>query len=60
MAVFHTPEYVDFLRRVSPDNFKQFSTELQKCAWLHPRLRAPMRLTAEAAGWHCSQLGRVH
>ena len=27
---FHSEDYVDFLRRISPDNMKQFGTAMQK------------------------------
>lgn len=32
MAAFHTPEYLDFLRRITPDNYKNFTRETEKCA----------------------------
>lgn len=30
MSLFHAPDYIDFLRRVNPDNSKEFLHQLQK------------------------------
>ena len=30
MAQFHTPEYIDFIRRVTPDNQQDFAKQLQR------------------------------
>lgn len=34
MSQFHTDEYVDFLNRVTPDNFDAFVREQAKCEYL--------------------------
>ena len=31
---FHSSDYVDFLKRVTPDNEKKYQTQLQKCDFL--------------------------
>jgi hypothetical protein len=33
MSAFHSDDYIDFLRRVSPETTKAFSAQMQKCAW---------------------------
>ena len=30
MQRFHSEDYVDFLKRISPDNMKHYSTQMQK------------------------------
>ena len=32
MAAFHSDDYVDFLRRVTPEGIKAFQGQMQKCA----------------------------
>jgi acetoin utilization deacetylase AcuC-like enzyme len=32
LARFHSDDYIDFLRRVTPENVKAFSAQMQKCA----------------------------
>lgn len=32
MAAFHSDDYVDFLRRVTPEGIKSFQGQMQKCA----------------------------
>ncbi len=33
MASFHSDDYVDFLRRVTPETAKSFQGQMQKCAF---------------------------
>ena len=33
MAAFHSDDYIDFLRRVTPEGIKSFQGQMQKCAW---------------------------
>jgi acetoin utilization deacetylase AcuC-like enzyme len=33
MAAFHSDDYIDFLRRVTPETIKTFQGQMQKCAW---------------------------
>jgi acetoin utilization deacetylase AcuC-like enzyme len=33
MAAFHSDDYIDFLRRVTPEGIKAFQGQMQKCAW---------------------------
>ena len=32
LAAFHSDDYVDFLRRVTPETVKVFSQQMQRCA----------------------------
>ena len=32
MAAFHSDDYIDFLRRVTPESIKAFQGQMQKCA----------------------------
>jgi histone deacetylase 1/2 len=35
MASFHSDDYIDFLRRVTPEGIKAFQGQMQKCSWAH-------------------------
>jgi hypothetical protein len=40
MTQFHSPEYVDFLRRVAPDNARDFAQAMQECKFLNEKALA--------------------
>jgi acetoin utilization deacetylase AcuC-like enzyme len=44
LARFHSEDYVDFLRRVTPENCKAMTTQMQKCA------RPPRGVVVAASG----------
>jgi histone deacetylase 1/2 len=33
MAAFHADDYIDFLRRVTPDTAKDYASQMGKCPW---------------------------
>ena len=33
LTAFHSDDYVDFLRRVTPDNIKTYTQAMSKCTW---------------------------
>ena len=63
MAVFHSDDYVDFLRRVTPESAKAFTAQMQKCACAGGAGRPVTRTPPQVAHPPClalSQLRRVH
>jgi acetoin utilization deacetylase AcuC-like enzyme len=69
MSSFHSDDYIDFLRRVSPETAKSFQGQMQKCASIRARflvragVLARARLivpTALARTAVHSQLRRIH
>ena len=39
MAAFHSDDYIDFLRRVTPESIKAFQGQMQKCACARARAK---------------------
>jgi histone deacetylase 1/2 len=59
MTAFHSDDYIDFLRRVTPETVKVFSQQMQRCECAPPSSRSP-RARSPAPPTPRSQLRRVH
>lgn len=55
MTAFHSDDYVDFLRRVTPETVKTFTAQQQRCAWA--RVDARARARGEGSGRETGRAG---